>query len=429
MQHFSRGDGRQSAEVGQHAWVGSGQVVVRNTHRQWIFTRSKVAQQDQEVIEIHDTTGIDIRGTARTRAPVRQHHHQVIKAHLGVTIDIGRTWLGTRDEAGRAVHGRNQVIRLNGGVEFHTHVGNATRAKMAIAHDGGHAKLSYGTVCRWITGAAPVIAATLVDPDVVGVRCAAVVPGLVGHHHQIPVASVVVQNGIREETRQIRAQGVAIIRVADDAQPGNAAAESASTEKVRQVARHLGHVGQPIFTEREQLVPSAARTPWVSVLPQPQVRHGKPSTRVSIEDFTHRQHQQFNVRGRRAGITAKQAKKFLIGINGQFHFQARRPHHGRCHLRGSPRSFAADVSVGWHIKRRAKVAELRQMRFREIGRIKKTRHPFWGCGNPTGARGRHFKALHRKVGAKAQHHPRAKVTIHGPNEVPSVRSGKWHLDA
>ena len=208
-------------------------------------------------------------------------------------------------------------------MEFHSHVGHATGASVAVTHDGGHPKLGYGTVCRWVARATTVIAATLVDPDVVGVRSAAVVPGLVGHHHQIPVAPVVVQDGIWEEARQIRAQGIAVIRIADDAQPGNAPAESASTEKVRQIAGHIGHVRQPIFAERKQLVPGAARTPWIGVIPQPQVRHGKPSASVSVKNFTHRQNQQFNVRGRRTSIATKQAEEFLIGIDGQVHFQAR----------------------------------------------------------------------------------------------------------
>ena len=97
---------------------------------------------------------------------------------------------------------------------------------------------------------------------------------------------------------------------------------------MRQVAGHLGHVGQPIFAKRIQLVTGAARTPWVGVIPQPQVLHGKPCSGVSIKDFTHRQHQQFDIGGCRAGIATKQTKEFLIGIDGQLHFEARRSQHG-----------------------------------------------------------------------------------------------------
>ena len=183
---------------------------------------------------------------------------------------------------------------------------------------------AYRTVRWWITGATAVIAATLVDPDVVGVRCAAVVPGLVGHHHQIPIASVVVQNGIREEAGQIRTEPRSRNRCCKSRLAKRHHLRDLVHSKMREITGHLCHVGQPIFTERKHLIAGAARTPRVSVIPQPQVGHGKPSASVSIEDFTHRQHQQFNVSSRRAGISTKQAKELLIGIDGQLHFEARR---------------------------------------------------------------------------------------------------------
>ena len=105
-------------------------------------------------------------------------------------------------------------------------------------------------------------------------------PGLVGTTIKSQLLPLLSKMGYGKEPAKC-AQGVAVIRIADDPQPSNAAAESASTEKAVAAPRSCWPAK---FAERVQLVPGAACTPWVGVIPQPQVRHGKrrPASRSKI---------------------------------------------------------------------------------------------------------------------------------------------------